>query len=112
MYCSPGAVNLKAYGSQILQAVQELGPGEKSVNQDIVPRGSRKPPPDIGYPVALSSLTLASVTNEHDEILSANFVARYATGTNVNLIRPSLPPTTADPPNILVLKNLAFRRLI
>lgn len=112
MYCSPGAVNLKAYGSQVLQGVQELGPGEKTANQDIVPRGARKPASDLSYPVALSSLTLASVTNEYNEILSANFVARFATGTTVNLIRPSLPPTTADPPNILVLKNLAFRRLI
>lgn len=111
MYCSAGASNLISYGSSFLEAVQGLGPGEKTSDPDIIPRGSRKPGADVEFPVSLSSLTLAAVSNSFDEIMSALFAARFATGTTVTLTSPSLPPTTADAPNILVLRNLSFRRL-
>ncbi len=112
MYCSAGASSLKAYSAAFLAAVQGLGPGEKTGNTDILPRGGRKPGPDISYPTTLSSLTLASVTNTYGEVMSLSFAARFATGTATPLSSPSLPSTTADPPNVLVLKNLSFRRLI
>ena len=112
MYCSSGAFNLKAYGAAFLAAVQQLGPGEKTSNTDILPRGARKPTPDTGYPTTLSSLTLSAVTNSYSEVMSMSFAARLATGTSTPLSSPSLPTTTADAPKILVLKNLSFRRLI
>jgi uncharacterized phage protein gp47/JayE len=112
MYCSAGAVSLKAYGASFLAAVQTLGPGEKTVNTDIIPRGARKPGPDLSYPITLSSLTLSSVTNSYNEILSMSFSARFATGTTTPLSSPTVPATTADAPNVLVLTNLSFRRLI
>lgn len=112
MYCSAGAVNLKAYGAQGLLAVQGLGPGEKTSDPDIVPRGSRHPGPDVGYPASLSSLTLSSVTNAYDEILGLSYEGRFDTGTTITRIEPTLPATTADPSKILVLQNLSFRRLV
>jgi hypothetical protein len=111
MYCSAGASNLISYGSSFLAAVQGLGPGEKTIDPDIIPRGSRHPGPDVEYPVSLSSLTLSAVSNSYDEIMSAQFAGRFATGTTVTLTAPSIPATTADAPNILVLRNLSFRRL-
>ena len=112
MYCSAGAVNLKSYGAQVLAAVQLLGPGEKTSNTDIIPRGARHPGSDVTYPISLSSLTLSSVSNAYPEILSIGYAARYATGTTNALSSPSLPATTADPSNILVLKHLSFRRTL
>lgn len=112
MYCSAGAVNLKSYGAQALAAVQLLGPGEKTSNTDIIPRGARHPGSDVTYPISLSSLTLSSVSNAYPEILSIGYAARYATGTTNALSSPSLPATTADPSNILVLKHLSFRRTL
>lgn len=112
MYCSAGASNLVGYGAQALAAVQQLGPGEKTANTDIIPRGSRHPGPDVSYPTDLSSLTLSSISNAYSEILSIVYAARFATGTSNALASPSLPSTTADAPNILVLRNLSFRRLV
>jgi hypothetical protein len=112
MYCSAGAINLKAYGADFLAAVQGLGPGEKSANPDIIPRALRKPGSDLQYPTDLTTLTLCAVTNEHDEVLNMTYAARFASGTSNTLITPTIPGTTADAPNILVLRNLSFRRLV
>jgi uncharacterized phage protein gp47/JayE len=112
MYCSAGAVNLKGYSSGLLKAIQGLGPGEKSNDPDIIPRALRNPGSDIQYPTSITTLTLCSVTNEYSEVLNMVFAGRFTTGTFVPLFSPTLPPTTVDAPRILVLNNLAFRRLV
>jgi uncharacterized phage protein gp47/JayE len=112
MYCSAGAVNLKTYAADFLAAMQLLGPGEKTTNTDILPRGRRTPGPDLEYPTDLTSLLLASVSNEHDEILNMTYAATYDTGTVVARTSPGVPATTADPPRILTLQNLSFRRQV
>jgi uncharacterized phage protein gp47/JayE len=109
MYISSGAVNLTTYATEFLEACEGLGPGEKTASQDILPRGARKPTPDVSNPASLTAIQLAMLSSEHTEILDITYAARYATGTTTPLTSPSVPATTANPPKILVLKHLAFR---
>lgn len=111
-YVSAGAVNLTTYSETFLEQAVLLGPGEKTANQDILPRARRQPSPDTEKPSALTTLQLAGVTGAHTEVLNIEYAARYATGTTTALTSPSVPSTTADPPKILVLKHLAFRRQV
>lgn len=112
MYVSAGAFNLSAYCAEFLDAVQLLGPGEKTTNTDIIPRALRKPPPDVSNPSALTIRQLDAVTSAHAEVQNLEFAARFDTGTTTNRTSPPVPATTADPPKILVLKHLAFRRQV
>lgn len=110
MYVSAGAVNLKRYAATWLMAMNELGPGEKvsASNTDLMPRAARYPGPDVTAPYALTSIQIAAVTNAHSEVQNLTYAARYATETTDTLTSPTVPPTTADPPRILVLKHFAI----
>jgi uncharacterized phage protein gp47/JayE len=109
-YCSAGAISLTTYAEDFADAVALLGPGEKTTNVNIIPRGRRQPSPDTEKPAALTTLQLAGLTRDHTEILNLEYQNRYATGTTTTLTSPSVPATTADPTNILVLKFVSFRR--
>jgi uncharacterized phage protein gp47/JayE len=109
MYVSAGAVNLTTYATEFLEAMQALGPGEKTANVDILPRAARHPSPDVSNPASISTLQLSALSGEHSEILDIEYQARYATGTTTPLTSPTVPTTTADPTKILVLNRLAFR---
>lgn len=111
-YVSAGALSLTEYATDFADQIATLGPGEKTDNANILPRGRRQPSPDTDKPAALTTLQIAGVTGAHAEILNLEYAARYATGTTTPLTSPSLPATTADPPRILVLKHLSFRRQI
>lgn len=110
MYVSAGAQNLADYGQTFLAQMRALGPGEKSDNPNIVPRAARYPRPDVEDPYAISSRQLAAVTDENPEISDLQYSLAVATGTLTPLTSPSIPPTTADPPRILVLKHFAIRK--
>ena len=119
MFCSAGASNLLAYAAAVKAALRALGPGEKTTNVDILPRGQRTPGPDLAYPSELTSLRLAEVSGAYSEILDITFAATLATGTGASgtalfttLDAPSVPSTTADPPKLLALKHLALRRKV
>jgi len=109
-YVSAGAVNLVTYAAEFYEAMQGLGPGEKTASPDILPRGKRQPPPDVEAPYALTSVQLRMLSVEHPEILDIDYGARLAAGTSTALLAASVPPTTADPPNLLSLNSLAFRK--
>ncbi len=108
-YVSAGAFNLKAYAATFLEAMDKLGPGEKTTSTDILPRGARKPPPDVSYPASLTLEQLAALKNNHVEVLDAQYGGRFSNGTTIGLSTPSPPATTADPPRILTLKQLSLR---
>jgi len=112
MYVSAGAVNLTDYGPEFLAQMQSLGPGEKTTSAAILPRGRRMPGPDVSNPYLLSNVLLGRLSAQHDEIIDVAYAARYETGTTTTRTSPSIPTTTADPPRILVLKHLAFRRQV
>ena len=107
-YVSAGAVHLVEYGADLLAQVEGLGPGEKSANQDVVPRGRREPTTDVEFPSALTSRLLSVVQNAHSEIADLTYSLRVAAGTLTPLTAPSLPLAVGDPPNILVLNTLAI----
>ncbi len=110
-YITAGAFNLTTYGSDLLVETNKLGPGEKTTNTLILPRGRRVPAPDVSNPSALTEVQLANgLINKHPEISGASFAARYATGGTTTTTSPAVPATTADPPKILTIKNLAFRK--
>jgi hypothetical protein len=108
-YVSAGAVSLVQYASTFADAVALLGPGEKTSSPEILPRGRREPATDVSNPAALTSIQLAAITNAYREVGGVEYSVRYATGTTTPLTSPTIPATSADPPNILVLKFLAFR---
>ncbi len=119
MFCSVGAERMVDYGEVLRRTIAVVGPGEKSVNPDIVPRGRRQPVDGISFPKRLTSLQLCTLTDPDEgftEVQDITYASRHAdgtqvsgTGTFVTLVEPNLPPTTADPPRILSLQNLAIR---
>lgn len=109
-YVSAGAVNLAAYAATVLAKMRELGPGEKTTSTDILPRGRRQPTPEDGAETDLNSKLLTAVQNEHSEIRSLEYAARYDAGTTNTRTSPSVPATTASAPRILVLSQLAIRK--
>lgn len=109
-YISAGAELITTYASTTLAAFLALGPGEKSADVTIVPRALRKPSPDVAWPTECGSLILAAISNAQPEVLSLDYSARYETGTTTTRTGPSVTATTADAPNILTLKHLAFRQ--
>jgi len=121
-FCSASAVNLGEYASEFLAAVLTLGPGEKTSNIDKLPRALRQPGPDVEFPMNLTSLQLTAVTNAHPEILDMTYAARIVPGTSAaaagwsGTFTPRVSPDVAtietDPPNILVLRSLSFRRQV
>jgi uncharacterized phage protein gp47/JayE len=109
-YVSAGAENLVTYAVTALAEIEKLGPGEKTDSAELLPRALRFPSPEVVAPYRLTSLQPAGITLEHPEIIGLEYAARYATTTTTALTSASIPPTTADPPRILVLKHLAFIR--
>ncbi len=108
-YVSAGAISLVTYAEDFLAAMNLLGPGEKTTNIDILPRGRRQPGPDFSNPAALTNIQLNAVTTEHSEMLNLEYAARFATGTTTPLTAPSVPAATADAPRLLTLKEFAIR---
>lgn len=104
---------LVTYGKAFMLAMYALGPGEKTDNEDILPFGVRNPDAGVaGEPIGLSNLLLRRISDTNKEVSDLDFAARYAADTTTTLTSPSLPASTASPPRILTLKNLAFRRLV
>jgi hypothetical protein len=117
MVCSAGAVNLKAYAEAFRDAMRTLGPGEKTDDVDILPRAARTPGPDVEYPTDITRVLLGEMRGGYDEIQEYDYAAAYDNGTGdagtglfTERFSPSVPATTADPPNLLTLANLSFRR--
>ncbi len=109
-YISTGAINLASYAQTALTKIRELGPGEKTTNVNILPLGWRKPTPEEGTETDLNSRLLTAIQNEHAEVRSLEYAARYDTGTTTTRTSPSVPTTTANAPRVLVLKHLAIRK--
>lgn len=112
MCCSAGAVNLKAYAEAFYDAVLLLGPGEKTDNIDILPRGRRQPSADVLWPTNLTNALLANVIEAHPELLELSYAARLDTGVATTRVGPSIATTTADPSRILTLKHFSIRRQV
>lgn len=107
-YISPGAINMKSYGASALSAMRALGPGEKTSNVWVLPRARRRPTPDVDYPYRLESNVTSAIQAAEPTIQHIEYRERYATGTTTDLVTPTIPSNPNDPPNILVLKHLAF----
>lgn len=109
-YVSADCQNLETYAEQWVEQMNGLGPGEKTSNVDILPRGARHPGPDVSDSPRLSNVLLGRVSRENVEMLDLSYAARLADNSGVTLTSPTVAATTADPPNILVLKRFAIRK--
>lgn len=109
-YISAGAENLVDYASELYASFNALGPGEKTSSVALLPRSVRRPTTDSTSPSSLTSRMLADVSNQHDEIISIDWVQRYATGTTTTKTSATVPAATTDPPNILVMKYVGFQQ--
>lgn len=107
-YISAGATNLVKYAASAYAQFLSIGPGEKTDNPDLLPRSARYPSSSISGPMEITNRQIAEVMNEYDEISELFYEAVFETGTSITRVTPSLPPTTASPPRILVCKRLAF----
>lgn len=117
MLCSAGAHNIKAYAEAFRDATRTLGPGEKTDDPDILPHARRTPSPDDMYPTDITRVLLSTMRGDYTEIQEYDYAAVYdngsgdaGTGLFTARYSPSVPATTADPPNLLTLANLSFRR--
>lgn len=106
-FISAGAVGLTQYATAALAEFNKLGPGEKTDNPDILPRGRRTPSADVLAPPNIGSRIITGIESQFSEI-ELTYAARYVTGSTTTITGPSLPPSTSDPPRIIVLKHLAF----
>lgn len=107
-YISAGATNLVNYAATAYAQFLLLGPGEKTDNPDLLPRSARYPSQETSGVMDITNRQLAEVMNEYDEMIDLSYGAVYETGSAVTRLSPSLPPTTASPPRILVCKKLAI----
>ena len=107
-FVSAGATNLIGYADKARSLWAELGPGEKTNDPDLLPRSARFPSPDIVSPCRITSRQVTEIQADYPEIADMAIERCALTGTLTDHRTPSLPPTTADPPRILTLKNLAF----
>lgn len=108
-YVSAGSNYLTDYADTFAAAAAVLGPGQKTAMPELLPRATRQPSTDVSSPSDLTSRLLDAVQTPYSEIEDLEWGIRYAAGTTSPLTSPSLPTTTADPPNILVLNSIAFR---
>lgn len=106
-YISAGAFSLTQYARAARTEFEKLGPGEKTSNALLLPRSRRHPPPDILGPMQINSRIITGIETQFPEI-ALSYAARYTTNTTTTKTGPTVPATTADPPNIIVLKYLAF----
>ncbi len=108
-YVSAGAERLVDYGATFLASMRALGPGEKTSDTSILPRGRRQLGVDIGAPSKLSTEQIKDLETEYTEVLDVSYGARVDTGTTTTRTAPSLPASTTAAPKILTLKQLAIR---
>lgn len=106
-FVSAGAFNLKAYAATMLSEIEALGPGEKTASLELLPTARRYPIVDNAHPANLDNRVLGNLQKAHPELVTANGLT-LATGTTTTLTGPSVPAATTDPPNIMVLAQLAF----
>jgi hypothetical protein len=101
-YVSPDAENIDQYGKSLAESFGSLGPGEKTSNTNLLPRSYRHPINADSWDKQFTSKHIGQLSNTYPEI------------AHVSVTTPTLPanPTVAsavtDPPNILVLGDLAF----
>lgn len=107
-YLSAGAERIKNYLISFYDQMVALGPGEKTSNVWILPRGYRKPTADVSGPSDLTSQLLLALPDAYPEIMNIDWVARYSTGTTTPKTAPSIPTAITDPPKILALRHMAF----
>ncbi len=111
-YVSAGATNLVAYTADLYAQFLLLGPGEKTDNPDLLPRSARYPSPEVTAQFSITNKQIGEVLAKYDEMLDLVYLATYESGTAVTRTVPSLPPTTASAPRILVCRRLALVRKI
>lgn len=111
-YVSASAEDSDAYAADYVAQIRALGPGEKTADPRLMPRARRQPPPDTDAAASITEIQTAAVIASHREILGLSYAARFATGTTTPQSSPTLPALTKDPPNILVLGDLAIRRMV
>jgi uncharacterized phage protein gp47/JayE len=121
MYVSAGAEAIVSYADLYANVlIYELGPGEKTNNVDILPYGRRLPGTESVDPASLSNVMLGKLVrgvvdddddDENPEITDYAYKARYIAGTTTPIVDTPIPTTTADPPRILNVQRLAFRRM-
>jgi uncharacterized phage protein gp47/JayE len=107
-YVSAGATNLVNYAATAYDQFLLLGPGEKTDNPDLLPRSARYPSAEIGGPMDITNKQISEIMNEYDEMLDLFYEKVVESGTSTTRVTPSLAPTSASPPRILVCRRLAF----
>ena len=109
MYCTAAHEHAQEYADVLIEAMADMGPGEKSADADILQYARRFPSPDVQHPYSLTSTQLTAVQKSFGEILGIAFAARFETGTSVTRTTPSVPSMTKLAPNQLTIKHLSFR---
>ena len=102
-YISPDAEKIDDYGATLAETFAALGPGEKTSDSDILPRGYRHPLTTESWSHQFTSRHVGELSMDHDEI--AHVTVTVPTSLPA---AASVASSVASAPNILVLGKLAF----
>jgi hypothetical protein len=113
-WLSPDSYGLDDYGATIAEQFAGLGPGEKTSNALLLPRSLRHPLPTESWPSKFTSVNLGKLSVAHPEVSHCAVAYYNVGGGGYSAILPASPTVCAavtDPPNILVLGNLAIYKI-
>lgn len=103
-FVCPAAERIAEYGAALLRSMATLGPAQRTVDANRLPRSYRRPLTSEQAPSDLTSVQLRAVSSVGDEVLDVAWSYRSATS-------PTVPATTTDPVAILVPRYLGFYQL-
>jgi hypothetical protein len=103
-YVCPASQNLSGYGDAWVQTFRSLGPGENTSDTNRLPRARRHPSPAEEDPYSITNSVLKTITVQYPEI--TDFSIGYSSATT-----PTVPASTALPPNILIPRHFAIYKL-
>lgn len=97
----PDAVKMETYVNGLLQVFGNLGPGEITDIEGLLPHAFRRPRPTESNPSDIGPSILKFISNLGDEVLDVRYLY-------TPIISPPLPSNVFNGPNILVPKRIAF----
>lgn len=115
-YIWPEPQNARLYCETVLARFALMGPGEITANVSALSRGFRHPIPANGWQSALGPHILNAITDTHDEVQSAQFMHRVATGHSAlagafGQLVPNVPVSAENAPNIFIPRHVGFYRI-
>lgn len=99
----PGAVNMSTYVATLMAAFASLGPGEKTAQTGLLPRGYRQPRWFVAWDYTIGPKFLKALVAAGSEVLDASWCYQ-----NGGVTTPTIPGSIGNGPNIFVPRYVSF----